>query len=81
MTDSDLMLDPKIRNWVLLPIVLIMVLVGIGRSMVQVLMKSGTKSDPEIVKHRQLLMRSGRLRSNGGYLTPRAFMMRKVSAL
>mmetsp|Transcript_24312 Transcript_24312/g.29678 ORF Transcript_24312/g.29678 Transcript_24312/m.29678 type:complete len:285 (-) Transcript_24312:316-1170(-) len=73
----DLVLDPSIRNWVLLPIVFIMVLVGIGRSMVQQLMASDNTSDIDIVKHRQLLMRSQRLRASAGFLTPRSFLMRK----
>mmetsp|Transcript_4570 Transcript_4570/g.5293 ORF Transcript_4570/g.5293 Transcript_4570/m.5293 type:complete len:286 (+) Transcript_4570:181-1038(+) len=77
MGTFDLVLDPSIRNWVLLPIVYIMVLVGVGRSMAQQLMVSDNTSDIEIVKHRQLLMRSQRLRANGGFLTPRSFRMRK----
>lgn len=77
MVSEDLVLDPQIRNWVLLPIIFIMVLVGIGRSLAQQLMKSSKDSDIDISKHRELLMRSQRLRKYGSLLRPASFAMRK----
>ena len=41
----DLMLDPAIRNWVLLPILLVMVLMTLLRQYVQQLLKSTKKTD------------------------------------
>jgi hypothetical protein len=38
--DEHLVLDPAIRNWVVLPMIGIMVLVGLGRHYVQQLIKS-----------------------------------------
>mmetsp|Transcript_17863 Transcript_17863/g.28958 ORF Transcript_17863/g.28958 Transcript_17863/m.28958 type:complete len:245 (+) Transcript_17863:31-765(+) len=75
MTD-ELVLDPKIRNWVLLPILLVMILVQIGRSWVQVLLKGNSSGANENVKHMQLLSRSAKLRANNRLLTPVAFNMR-----
>jgi hypothetical protein len=78
MVNAELMLDPNIRDWVLLPIVAVMVMVGIGRSMVQVLLKSDMPADVNITKHRMLLTRSSKIRMNGGILPPRSFQLRKV---
>lgn len=77
MANAELMLDPNIRDWVLLPIVAVMIMVGIGRSMVQVLLKADTVADLSITKHQMLLTRSNKLRMNGGILPPRSFQMRK----
>lgn len=77
MDTEGLTLDPKIRDWVLLPIVFIMILVGVGRSYARMLMASENPADAEIVRHQNLLGRSGRLRTNGRYLPPSAFAMRK----
>ena len=52
--DSHLLLDPAIRNWVVLPMLLLLLLVGIGRHYVQVLIKTETKSI-----NKNLLMTSG----------------------
>lgn len=40
MEEQHLVLDPSIRNWVVLPMILIMVFVGLGRHYVQQLIKS-----------------------------------------
>ena len=74
----DLVLDPAIRNWVLLPIVLIMILVTISRSWVQVILKGESNSKPAVVKSMQLLQRAGRLRGNSRVLQPSSFAMRKA---
>ena len=78
MTSFDLILDPQIRNWVLLPVVAVMLLVGVGRSLAQQLMRSDNQSDLEVIRHRQLLSRASRLRRLGGLLRPGSFAMRKV---
>eukprot|EP00924_Labyrinthula_sp_SR-Ha-C_P013201 snap_masked-scaffold_12-processed-gene-12.58-mRNA-1 protein AED:0.03 eAED:0.03 QI:0/-1/0/1/-1/1/1/0/254 len=74
---EDLLLDPQIRDWVLLPIVYIMLLVGVGRSMVTQLMKDNSPPNADIAKYKQVLSRSQRVRKLGGLLTPTSFSMRK----
>jgi len=49
---EDLLLDPAIRVWVILPIVIITFLVGVIRHHVSVLLTSVKKSDIEQVKQR-----------------------------
>ena len=75
--DDLLLLDPAIRNWVVLPMVLIMVLVGLTRHFVQQLLKSDKQLDAAELKNRQTLQRAQRLRSHGHYLQRDAFSMRK----
>ena len=43
----DILLDTSIRNWVVLPMVLIMILVGVCRHYVILLMKSEQTADVE----------------------------------
>ena len=70
--DSHLLLDPAIRNWVVLPMLLLLLLVGIGRHYVQVLIKTETKvsaSDFEKeFRYKQTAARAGRLRMFGSYI-------------
>ena len=46
MTVPDLLLDPQLKYWVLLPISLAMVLVGLLRSSITYLMQQQTKLEP-----------------------------------
>lgn len=48
----DLVLDSSIRNWVLIPIFLIMIFMGIARQNVTALMRSATKTDFAVLKHK-----------------------------
>jgi len=41
--DSNLVLDPQIRNWVVLPLIFIVVCVGIGRRWLMQMLKPGPK--------------------------------------
>jgi ER membrane protein complex subunit 3 len=43
MRTPELVLDPAIRDWVVLPMFLMVVLVGLGRHYVQTLIKSSPK--------------------------------------
>lgn len=48
---EDLVLDTAIRNWVLIPLSVVMVLIGVLRYFVSKLMRSSSQSpDPKIVK-------------------------------
>jgi len=44
MTEEYLLLDSSIRDWVVLPVVLILVIVGLGRHYVQELIKSSPRT-------------------------------------
>lgn len=74
----DLVLDTNIRDWVLLPIVVIMLLVTLLRGHVQALIKDNEKVDAEQLELRNTLARAQRLRANGRFISPAAFAMRKA---
>jgi len=78
MAGHTLVLDPQIRDWVVLPMVAIMVLMGLARHYIQQLMKSDSMLDKEEIRFKQTLMRVNKLRQNGGYLSEKAFKMRKA---
>jgi hypothetical protein len=77
MSEPELQLDPAIRIWVFLPIVLITFLFGIIRHYVSVLISSPKKVDLAQVTDSQLLIRARMLRENGRYLCKQSFLMRK----
>lgn len=74
---EDLLLDPAIRAWVFVPIVLITFLVGVIRHHVSILLTSSKKADIEQVKQSHVLTRSRLLRSHGKYIPFEAFSSRK----
>ena len=45
ISDYALVLDPAIRNWVVLPMIVLMTLVGLGRAYAQQLMQTAPKID------------------------------------
>ena len=51
---EDLVLDTAIRDWVLIPLSVVMVLIGILRYFVSKLMRSFQAPDPKIVKEGSL---------------------------
>merc|ERR1712117_849320 len=75
--EPELRLDPAIRLWVFLPIVLITFLVGIVRHYVSVLLSSQKKVDLSQVKDSQILLRARNLRENARYIPRQSFLMRK----
>lgn len=77
MTEPELRLDPAIRMWVFLPIVLITFLIGIIRHYVSVLLSSDKKVDLAKVRDSQTLIRSRALRENAKYLPKPSFLMRR----
>lgn len=77
MLKSDLLIDPDIRVWVFLPIVVITFLVGVLRNYVTILLMSTKKVDLQQIQDSQALMRSRLLRENGKYLPKSSFMMRR----
>ncbi|KAJ2539388.1 hypothetical protein EV175_006350, partial [Coemansia sp. RSA 1933] len=77
-TDQAMFLDPAIRNWVLFPITVIMVLVGVFRHQLTILM-TGQPPKPDIKDIRQgkALMRGQMLAQNNSYIPTAAFLERK----
>ncbi|KAL0310768.1 UNVERIFIED_CONTAM: hypothetical protein Sangu_2371500 [Sesamum angustifolium] len=54
---GDLVLDTAIRDWVLIPLSVVMVLIGVLRYFVSKLMRSDQVPDPKIVKEGSFLPR------------------------
>ncbi|XP_057314697.1 ER membrane protein complex subunit 3-like [Hydractinia symbiolongicarpus] len=74
---DDLLLDPAIRIWVIVPIVLITFLIGVIRHHVSILLTSAKKVDVEQLKQSHVLMRSRLLRDHGKYIPLESFVMRR----
>lgn len=67
---TPLLLDPSIRDWVVLPMVAIMVLMNLMRHYAQQMMKASTPMDATEVQQKQLLTRAARIRTRGARLLP-----------
>ncbi|CAG9584890.1 unnamed protein product [Danaus chrysippus] len=74
---AELLLDPNIRVWVFLPIVIITFLVGIVRHYVSIILSSQKKIDSFQVQDSQVMIRARLLRENGKYLPRQSFNMRR----
>ncbi|XP_055931331.1 ER membrane protein complex subunit 3-like [Argiope bruennichi] len=74
---TELLLDPDIRVWVFLPIVIITFLFGIVRHYISILLTSTKKVELTQVQDSQAIIRSRLLRENGKYIPRQAFLMRK----
>lgn len=75
----DLVLDPNIRDWVFLPLIVILFLVGILRHNATSLLKSEPKAgDVEQLKQSMHLNRSRRLRANARFVPAAAFYARRA---
>uniref|UniRef100_A0A6B2EIL9 ER membrane protein complex subunit 3 n=1 Tax=Phlebotomus kandelakii TaxID=1109342 RepID=A0A6B2EIL9_9DIPT len=74
---AELLIDPHIRGWVFLPIVVITFLVGIIRHYVSMLISSQKKVELTQIQDSQAMIRARLLRENGKYLTSQAFAMRR----
>ena len=70
-------LDPAIRDWVLIPIVIIMFLMGILRNNVTKMLRKEVVPDRATVKINNQLMRCRRLRGNAAMIPVGAFASRK----
>merc|ERR1712046_4283 len=77
MAGVGLNLDPAIRDWVLIPVVLVMVLVGVLRDKVTRLLRSHTPGKPEAVREQQILRRSQALRMHYRYIPSGSFAARR----
>ncbi|KAG0544308.1 hypothetical protein BDA96_02G264300 [Sorghum bicolor] len=78
---EELVLDTAIRDWVLIPLSVVMVLIGVLRYFVSKLMRSPPTSpspDPKLVKEGQVVIRARNLRTNAQFIPGKAFKARKV---
>ncbi|KAJ2779197.1 hypothetical protein H4R18_004142 [Coemansia javaensis] len=77
-TDQEMFLDPAIRNWVLFPITVIMVLVGVFRHQLTILMAGDPpKPDARDVRQAKALLRGQLLAQNNAYIPAAAFGERR----
>eukprot|EP01083_Nonionella_stella_P083939 232184_1 len=78
--ETELVLDPKIRDWVLIPIVVVMIMRGILLEKIQRVIRAGKKQSVDIDKLResQRVLRSQRLRANAGFIPAEGFAMRRA---
>uniref|UniRef100_A0A915Q1G0 ER membrane protein complex subunit 3 n=1 Tax=Setaria digitata TaxID=48799 RepID=A0A915Q1G0_9BILA len=74
---TELLLDPAIRTWVFLPVILITFLVGVLRHYIALIFTSRRKLELQQVRDSQYLIRSRLLRENGRFLPRTSFNMRK----
>ena len=75
---QTLLLDSALRNWVLIPIFIVMLLVGVLRHNVSILLAAGhTVLDLKAIREQRALTRSTLLRANGIHIPPSAFEARK----
>ncbi|VDO56860.1 unnamed protein product [Onchocerca flexuosa] len=74
---TELLLDPAIRTWVFLPVILITFLVGVLRHYVALIFTSRKKLELKQVRDSQYLILSRLLRENGHFLPKASFNMRK----
>lgn len=82
---NDLHLDSGIRDWVVMPMFIMLILVGMGRQYVQQLIRSEPIiKEKELngeFRQKQVVFYSSRLRLNGHYITELAYYKRKLKLL
>ncbi|KAJ3043262.1 ER membrane complex subunit 3 [Rhizophlyctis rosea] len=74
---QQIFLDPAIRDWVLIPIMVVMVLVGVLRHHITQLLASKPKTDLKAIRESAALTRSRILRTTGVEIPPTAFAVRR----
>lgn len=78
MTVPDLVLDPSLRQWVLFPILFVMILVGILRHYATQLLQPAPKAgDSKTLREQQFLQYSGNLRANASFIPFESFQSRQ----
>jgi hypothetical protein len=68
----EILLDSAIRDWVMIPVVVVMLLVGLLRNSLTRHFNSPTDSKPDDILATQVLLRTSRLRSHADFLPPRS---------
>lgn len=77
MMDLTVHLDPRIRNWVFLPIFIVVFAQSMVRVYLTRLLRDEKKADVDNLENMQLLRRSQRLRMSNHVIPPSSFRMRK----
>ncbi len=72
-----MLIDPAIRDWVMIPLLAVVVIVHYSQMYITTLITSDREMDAKETGQRNLLARSQRLRANGGYISHTGFTMRK----
>lgn len=75
---DDLVLDTAIRNWVLVPLSVVMVLIGILRYFVSKLTRSSQNPDAKAIKEGQAVIRARNLRSGAHLIPSKSFRSRRI---
>ncbi|PWN36853.1 uncharacterized protein FA14DRAFT_169783 [Meira miltonrushii] len=75
--EQPLLLDSSIRDWVLFPILLVMILVGLVRHYITLLITSSPKpQQPPVVRQQRIITRAATLRSHFALIPRQAFKAR-----
>jgi len=77
-SSQDLLLDPSIRNWGVLPILVFVLCINLLRVYLTHLGKSNKAPELDDLRRRQTLARADRLRAHGNYIHQRGFNARKA---
>ncbi|KAK6458459.1 integral membrane protein DUF106-domain-containing protein [Scheffersomyces xylosifermentans] len=78
MITPDLLLDPQLKYWVLLPISFVMVFIGLLRSNITFLLQAPPKLEGfKAVREKQFLRRAASFKTNNQVLTEEEFEVRK----
>lgn len=75
---EDLVLDTAIRDWVLVPLSVVMVLIGVLRYFVAKLMRSYQAPDLKVLKEGQMLLRARNLKAGANFIPAKSFRARRV---
>lgn len=78
---NDLIVDPNIRTWVFLPIVLITFLVGVILHYVTYLVTNQDATSLEQLQDSQIVIRSRLMRANANYIPSSSFYLRRYHFL
>ena len=73
----DLLLDPEIRDWVLLPLFLIILFAMMLRHQTSILLRSSKEVNANEAQAKSLIMRAQRLRQNNRSISYAAYSARK----
>ncbi|PRP79423.1 Transmembrane protein [Planoprotostelium fungivorum] len=76
--NTDIELDSAIRNWVLIPIIVVMFLIAILRHHIMKLMRDDKKPDLKSIREMNILLRARRLRASANKLSYSAFVSKKT---
>ncbi|KAG6768933.1 hypothetical protein POTOM_024545 [Populus tomentosa] len=75
---EDLVLDTAIRDWVLIPLTVVMILIGILRYFVSKLMRSQQNPDAKVVREGQVVIRARNLRAGANFIPSKSFRARRA---